>query len=113
MVQYYIDWSQLYSDQLIKSMSYIELNATITVNILNFDLFSKTDLFHTTYHLYKDEEKFRMDDMMEFHFIEIPKLLQHGKEERLDPWNDVLVRWLLLLGIVDHRKGIKNWRKSP
>ncbi|WP_260858148.1 Rpn family recombination-promoting nuclease/putative transposase [Bacillus sp. FJAT-22090] len=98
-------WSQLYSDQLIKSMSYIELNATITVNILNFILFPKTDLFHTTYHLYEDEEKFRMDDMMEFHFIEIPKLLQHWKDERLDPLNDVLARWLLLLGIVDHRKG--------
>lgn len=98
-------WSQLYSDQLLKGMSYVELNPTITVNILNFDLFSKTDLFHTTYHLYEDEEKFRMDDMMEFHFIEIPKLLRHWKEERLDPLNDVLARWLLLLGIVDHRKG--------
>ena len=98
-------WSQLYSDQLSKSMSYVELNPTITVNILNFDLFPKTDLFHTTFHLYEDEEKFRMDDMMEFHFIEIPKLLQHWKEERLDPWNDVLARFLLLLGIVDHRKG--------
>ena len=40
---------------------------------------------------------------MEFHFIEIPKLLRHWKEDRLDPWNDVLARWLLLLGIVDHR----------
>lgn len=40
---------------------------------------------------------------MELHFIEIPKLLKHWKENRLDPWSDVLARWLLLLGIVDKR----------
>ena len=98
-------WSQLYSDQILEGISYVELKPTITINILNFDLFPKTDLFHTTYHLYEDKEMFRMDDLMEFHFIEIPKLLKHWKEERLDPWNDVLARWLLLLGMVDHRKG--------
>ncbi|PID25078.1 PD-(D/E)XK nuclease family transposase [Sporosarcina sp. P7] len=37
-------------------------------------------------------------------FIEIPKLLAHWYDEKLDPWNDVLVRWLLLLSIVDQRK---------
>lgn len=31
-------------------------------------------------------------------------MLRHWKEQRLDPWNDVLARWLLLLGMVDHRK---------
>lgn len=67
-------------------------------------LITKTELFHTTYHLYEDEEKFRLDDVMELHFIEIPKLLTHWKEDRLDPWNDVLVRWLLLLGMVDQRE---------
>ncbi|KYG89115.1 hypothetical protein A0U40_13915 [[Bacillus] sp. KCTC 13219] len=41
---------------------------------------------------------------MEFHFIEIPKLLRDWKEQKLDPWNNVLARWLLLLGVVNHRK---------
>ncbi|MBN6205054.1 PD-(D/E)XK nuclease family transposase [Ralstonia pickettii] len=40
---------------------------------------------------------------MEFHYIETPKLLKAWKEEKLDPWNDVLARWLLLLGMIDHR----------
>ncbi|WP_342559240.1 PD-(D/E)XK nuclease family transposase [Metasolibacillus sp. FSL K6-0083] len=45
-----------------------------------------------------------LTDVMEFHFIEIPKLLRDWKEQKLDPWNDVLARWLLLLGVVNHRK---------
>ena len=40
---------------------------------------------------------------MEFHFIEMSKLLNDWKNNKLDPWNDVLARWLLLLGMVDHR----------
>src|SRR5699024_1411257 len=35
--------------------------------------------------------------------IEMPKLLKAWKEEKLNPWNDILARWLLLLGMVDHR----------
>lgn len=97
-------WSCLYSHQSERGMGYTELKPTIAINILNFTLLPETDLFHTTYHLYEDDEKFRIDDVMEFHFIEIPKLLNHWKENRLDPWNDVLARWLLLLGIVDQRK---------
>ena len=46
-----------------------------------------------------------LTDVMQFHFIEIPKLLIDWKAEKLDPRNGVLARWLLLLGIVDHRKG--------
>lgn len=31
------------------------------------------------------------------------KLLKDWKKSKLDPWDDVLARWLLLLGMVDHR----------
>lgn len=98
-------WAQIHNDQLESGISYIHLKPTITVNILNFNLFPQTDLFHTTFHLYEDEEKFRLDDQLELHFIEIPKLLKQWKAQLLNPWDDVLARWLLLLGIVDHRNG--------
>lgn len=42
---------------------------------------------------------------MEFHFIEMSKLIKDWKAEKLDPWNDVLARWLLMLGMVDRRNG--------
>ena len=42
---------------------------------------------------------------MEFHFIEMTKLIRDWQANKLDPWNDVLARWLLMLGMVDRRNG--------
>jgi hypothetical protein len=41
--------------------------------------------------------------MKETHFVEMPKLILAWKAEELDPWNDVLARWFLLLGVVNRR----------
>ena len=84
-------------------MSYNQLRPVIAINILNFSLFEQTEQFHTTYHLYENEERFRLTDVMEFHFIEMAKLIKYWKEDKLDPWNNILARWLLMLGMVDHR----------
>src|SRR5699024_3006212 len=84
-------------------MVYKELHTVIFINILYFSLINETKHFHTTYHLYEDEEQFRLTDVMEFHYIEMTKLIKAWKEEKLNPWNDVLARWLLMLGMVDHR----------
>lgn len=95
-------WAGVYRSPFKKKMSYKELRPVIAINILNFNLFKQTDDFHTTYHLYEDEEKFKLTDVMEFHFIEMSKLIKDWKDDKLDPWNDVLARWLMLLGMVDH-----------
>ena len=96
-------WSGTYRYPLQKKMSYKELRSVIAINIMNFNIFNQTERFHTTHHLYEDEEKFRLTDVMELHFIEMPKLIKAWQEGKLDPWNDVLARWLLMLGMVDHR----------
>lgn len=96
-------WASIYRSPLQKRMSYKELQPVIAINIMNFNLFQQTDRFHTMYHLYEDEEKFKLTDVMGFHFIEMPKLIRDWKNGNLDPWNDVLVRWLLMLGMVDYR----------
>lgn len=98
-------WAGIYRSSMKKGMGYKQLNPVIAINILNFELFNQTERFHTFYHLYEDEESFKLTDVMEFHFLEMPKLINDWKKERLDPWNDLLARWMLLLGIVDHRNG--------
>lgn len=45
------------------------------------------------------------DDVLELHFIEMNKFLKAWNEDQLNPLNDLLARWLLLLGMVDARKG--------
>nr|WP_231514962.1 Rpn family recombination-promoting nuclease/putative transposase [Oceanobacillus salinisoli] len=94
-------WSGAYRGPFKRSMAYKQLRPVIAVNILNFNLFQQTERFHTTYHLYEDEERFQLTDVMEFHFIEMPKLIKDWKEDRLNPWNNTLARWLLMLGLVD------------
>ncbi|WP_203362830.1 Rpn family recombination-promoting nuclease/putative transposase [Bacillus sp. REN10] len=98
-------WSGIYRTPMKKNMAYKQLQPVIAINILNFELITQTDRFHTSYHLYEDQEQFKLTDVMEFHFLEMPKLIRDWKQEKLDPWNDVLARWLLLLGIVDYRNG--------
>jgi predicted transposase/invertase (TIGR01784 family) len=98
-------WAGVFRTPMKKGMGYKQLNPVIAINILNFDLFKQTDRFHTSYHLYEDEEFFKLTDVMEFHFLEMPKLINDWKQEKLNPRNDLLARWMLLLGIVDHRNG--------
>ncbi|UJL45829.1 PD-(D/E)XK nuclease family transposase [Virgibacillus sp. NKC19-16] len=98
-------WSKVYQSPLKKGMAYSELQPSIAINILNFDLLDQTERFHTSYHLYEDEEKFKLTNVMEFHFIEMSKLIRDWKQDKLNPWNDVLARWLLMLGMVDRRNG--------
>lgn len=97
-------WSEVYSAPFEKGMFYKTLKPVIAINIMNFNLFKETERFHTAYHLYEDEEKFKLTNMMEFHFIEMPKLVRDWQEGKLSPWDDALARWLLLLGMVDHKK---------
>jgi len=98
-------WAGVYRSPMKPRMGYKELRPVIAITIMNFSIFDQTERFHTTYHLYEDEEKFKLTDIMEFHFIEMSKLIRDWKEEKLNPWDDLLARWLLLLGIVDRREG--------
>lgn len=97
-------WSEVYLAPFEKGMFYKTLKPVIAINIMNFNLFKEAKHYHTAYHLYEDEEQFKLTDMMEFHFIEMPKLIRDWQNGVLAPWDDVLARWLLLLGMVDHRK---------
>ncbi|MBM7683688.1 putative transposase/invertase (TIGR01784 family) [Pullulanibacillus pueri] len=72
-------WSRIFAGQMEKGKAYSDLTQTITINILNFRLLKETSMFHTSYHLYEDVESFCLTDVMEIHFIEIPKLLVQWK----------------------------------
>jgi len=42
-------------------------------------------------------KKLRICDDIEIHYIELPKLIAQWRDEQVNPWQDTLVRWLLLL----------------
>ncbi|MGG4498428.1 Rpn family recombination-promoting nuclease/putative transposase [Brevibacillus reuszeri] len=95
-------WSRIYAAQMQKGMPYTDLSKTITINILNFRFLHETELFHTTFHLYEDQEQFPLTDVLEIHFMEIPKLMEKWEQRKVNPHNNGLERWLLLLEADDH-----------
>ena len=90
-------WSKMYSSQMKEGMDYGELCKTITINIVNFRYLSHIHNYHSTFQLYEREQKLLLTDMLEIHFMELPKLLIKWRNREVDPREDQLVRWLLLL----------------
>ena len=81
---YYL--SKMYEEQLDEGEDYSKLARTVCINILNFK-YLKTEKFHTAYRLKEIESNEELTDIIEMHFIEIPKL-ENGSDEK-----DMLVAW--------------------
>lgn len=79
-------WSKLYEEQLSEGEDYSELKRTVCINILNFK-YLKNDRFHNGYRLKEIETQEELSDLLEIHFIEIPKLDKNSDEK------DMLVAW--------------------
>lgn len=90
-------WGKLYTSQLQKGMPYSALRKTITINLLNFIMFLDHKEFHTTGTLWNTEQQELLSDDIEIHIVEIQKLTEQWYEEKVNPWKDPFVRWLLLL----------------
>ncbi|KEK21175.1 Rpn family recombination-promoting nuclease/putative transposase [Bacillus gaemokensis] len=90
-------WGRLYTSQLQKGMPYSSLHKTITINLLNFVMFQEYEEFHTTGKLWNMQQQNVLSDDIEVHIVEIPKLMQQWRDEKVNPWEDSFVRWLLLL----------------
>lgn len=81
---YYL--SKMYEEQLGEGEDYSNLARTVCINILNFKYLT-TEKFHTGYRLKEIETNEELTDIIEMHFIEIPKL-KSGSDEK-----DMLVAW--------------------
>ena len=107
---YYL--SKMYEEQLNEKEDYSKLVRTVCINILNFK-YLKTDNFHTGYRFKEIESNEELTDIMEVHFIEIPKL-QDSSDEK-----DMLVAWTEFLkdpesekDFLDHSQGTGEKSKS-
>ena len=81
---YYL--SKMYEEQLGEGDDYRLLKRTICINILNFN-YLKTEAFHSVYRLKELSTHEELTDVIEMHFIEIPKLPKEADE------TDMLVAW--------------------
>ena len=90
-------WGRLYTAQLQKGMPYSSLHKTITINLLNFVMFPEYEAFYTTGVLWNRQQHKILSSDIEVHIVEISKLMQQWRNEQVNPWEDLFVRWLLLL----------------
>ncbi|SUV06761.1 Signal transduction histidine kinase [Priestia megaterium] len=90
-------WSKLYTSQMQEGMPYRALRKTITINLLDFTLFSLDEDFQTTGQLWDTTKQRVLSDDIEIHFVEIPKLVKQWRQEKVNPWENAFVRWILLL----------------
>lgn len=97
-------WAEMYTRQMQEGMAYKELAQTVTINILDFNYLHQTKNFHTVFRLYEEKEKFQLTDALEMHFMELPKLTAKWQQREVSPWENSLVRWLLLLEGAENQK---------
>ncbi len=80
-------WSKMYDSQLEKRGKYESLKRTICINVLDFSFLSDNK-FHSVYRLKDIKTNEELTDVMEIHFIELPKA------KNTDTDNNILQAWV-------------------
>jgi len=86
-------WSKMYTSQIKPGDTYDKLKKCVTINIVDFKCTPIKKLY-SSYHLTEDESAYRLTDILEIHFLEIPKLFD---EEIVRDENDPIVQWMEFL----------------
>jgi len=102
---YYL--SKMYTNQLSSGENYKKLPRTVAINILRFNYLDSENNFHNAYRFKNLKNNNELTDVMEIHFIELPKFDEdkEGKQlvKALKKYNkdnknfDMLKAWTLFL----------------
>ena len=67
-------WAKNYADQLKSGTYYSDLNPTICINLLDFEIFSQLPGYHSCFQITEmDAPEFVLSEHLQIHFIELPK----------------------------------------
>jgi predicted transposase/invertase (TIGR01784 family) len=86
-------WSKMYTSQIKSGDTYDKLKKCVTINIVDFKCTPLKKLY-SSYHITEDETGYRLTDIFEVHFLEIPKLFDNDIER---DENDPVVQWMEFL----------------
>ena len=78
-------WSKIYCEQLNIGDFYNRLKRTICINIVDFKA-TESKNYHSIYKLKEVQQNFELTNLMEIHFIEIPKINENNKNDALYQW---------------------------
>ena len=86
-------WSKMYASQINPGDTYDKLKKCVTINIVDFKCTPLKKLY-SSFHLTEDGTGYRLTDILEVHFLEIPKLFDQDIERNED---DPIVQWMEFL----------------
>ena len=95
-------WSKMYNSQISPGDTYDKLKKCITINIVDFERIP-LDKIHTKFHILEDETLFKLTDVLEIHFLELPKL---SKLDKLKDIDDPILDWLEFIN-ADSKEGME------
>lgn len=87
-------WSKMYTSQIKAGDTYDKLKKCITINIVDFECIELNKI-HTSYHITEDETGYRLTDVLEIHYLELPKLDKEGIEK---DENTTIIQWMEFIG---------------
>jgi len=87
-------WSKMYTGQIKSGDTYDKLKKCITINILDFECIPLNKL-HTSYHITEDETNYRLTEILEIHYLELPKLNKNNIEK---DENSAITQWMEFIG---------------
>lgn len=81
-------WAKLYQGQLQSGQNHALLKKTVTINVLKFSCLPDKERYHHTFHIREDDTHQVLNDDLEIHFLELPKLLCRtaSPQTRLEKW---------------------------
>lgn len=82
-------WLQRYGGQLKKGEAYIDVQTTISINILNFTLFEHED-YRSLYTMADLEHNMVLTDKCAMYFFELPKLSKSEDDSKARQWMQVI-----------------------
>lgn len=86
-------WSKMYTGQIKPGDTYDKLKKCVTINIVDFKC-TPIKKVYSSYHITEDKTGYRLTDILEVHFLEIPKLFDCDIERNE---NDPIVQWMEFL----------------
>lgn len=103
--------AKLYEEQLGKGEDYYELTRVVAINLIDFAFFTG-DCYHSCYRLMEESTNEPYPDLMQLHFIEMPKFVQHEQKQAVKV-NDRLAKWLRFLTNEDDSRWEEMAKQEP
>lgn len=103
--------SKLYEEQLGKGEDYFKLTRVVVINLLNFPFFT-SDRYHSCYRLMEEYTHEAYPDLMQLHFLEMPKFVYQDAQLAIDR-KDRLAKWLRFLTNEDDMRWEQMAKQDP